>query len=85
MFHKLGRDEEDNLVADFRTRFGEWQTDLNAFTLTASTAHHPGKADIDMALSRIAQQLAVRDSFAFIESLLNDKDDWLDVFGRHTA
>jgi hypothetical protein len=57
------------LVSDFRARLGEWQTDLNAFTLTASTAHHPGKAEIDAALSRIAQQLAVRDSFAFIEAL----------------
>ena len=79
LFHKLGRDEEDSLVADFRARLGEWQADLNAFTLTASTAHHPGKADIDAALSRIAQQLAVRDSFAFIEALLGAKDDWLDT------
>lgn len=79
LFHKLGRDEEDSLVADFRARLGEWQTDLNAFTLTASTAHHPGKAEIDAALSRIAQQLAVRDSFAFIEALLSAKDDWLDT------
>ncbi len=79
LFHKLGRDEEDSLVADFRARLGEWQADLNAFTLTASTAHHPGKADIDAALSRIAQQLAVRDSFAFIEALLGAKDDWLDA------
>jgi hypothetical protein len=79
LFHKLGRDEEDSLVADFRARLGEWQTDLNAFTLTASTAHHPGKADIDAALSRIAQQLAVRDSFAFIEALLSAKDGWLDA------
>jgi len=79
LFHKLGRDEEDSLVSDFRARLGEWQTDLNAFTLTASTAHHPGKAEIDSALSRIAQQLAVRDSFAFIEALLGAKDDWLDA------
>ena len=79
LFHKLGRDEEDSLVADFRARLGEWETDLKAFTLTASTAHHPGKTDIDAALSRIAQQLAVRDSFAFIEALLSAKDDWLDA------
>jgi hypothetical protein len=79
LFHKLGREEEDSLVADFRARLGEWQTDLNSFTLTASTAHHPGKPEIDAALSRIAQQLAVRDSFAFIESLLGAKDDWLDA------
>lgn len=79
LFHKLGRDEEDNLVADFRARLGEWQADLNSFKLSADTAHHPGKSDIDAVLSRIAQQLAVRDSFAFIEGFLNAKDDWLDA------
>jgi hypothetical protein len=79
LFQKLGRDEEDALVADFRTRLGDWQTELKSFALTAGTAHHPGKADIDGALSRIAQQLAVRDSFAFIEALLAAKGDWLDA------
>jgi len=79
LFQKLSREEEDSLVADFRARLGEWQSDLKGFVLTASTPHHPGKADIDAALSRIAQQLATRDSFAFIESLLNAKDDWLDT------
>ena len=79
LFHKLGREEEDSLVADFRARLAEWQTDLNGFILTAGTAHHPGKPEIDAALSRIVQQLAVRDSFAFIESLLSAKDDWLDA------
>ena len=79
LFQKLGREEEDALVADFRARLVDWQADLKGFTLTASTAHHPGKADIDAALARIAQQLATRDSFAFIESLLSAKDDWLDA------
>lgn len=79
LFHKLGREEEDNLVADFRSRLGEWQSDLNGFVLTASTPHYPGKAEIENALSCIAQQLAIRDSFAFIEGLLATKDDWLDV------
>lgn len=79
LFHKLGREEEDNLVADFRTRLEEWQTELNSFVITANTAHHPGKAEIEASVKRIAQQLAVRDSFAFIEALLGAKDDWLDT------
>lgn len=79
LFQKLGREEEDALVSDFRARLGEWQTELKGFTLTASTAHHPGKAEIDAALSLINQQLATRDSFAFIEALLSAKDDWLDA------
>ena len=79
LFQQLGREEEDALVTDFRARLAEWQADLKSFTLTASTAHHPGKADIDAALARIAQQLGTRDSFAFIEALLSAKDDWLDA------
>ena len=67
------------MVTDFRSRLGEWQSDLNGFVLTASTPHYPGKAEIENALSRIAQQLAIRDSFAFIEGLLAAKDDWLDM------
>lgn len=79
LFHKLGREEEDSLVADFRSRLGEWQSDLNSFVLTSSTPHYPGKAEIENALSRIAQQLTIRDSFAFIEGLLATKDDWLEI------
>ena len=78
LFSKLGREEEDSLVADFRARLGEWQSDLKSYAHTAATPHHPGKADIDAALTRIAQQLAIRDSYAFIEALLGAKDDWLD-------
>jgi len=79
LFSQLGRDEEDSLVADFRTRLGDWQTDLKSYALTAATPHHPGKTTIDTALARIGQQLAIRDSFAFIEALLSAKDDWQDA------
>ena len=79
LFQKLGREEEDSLVADFRARLIDWQAELKSYALTAASPHHPGKADIDAALSRIAQQLAIRDSFAFIEALLAAKDDWLDT------
>jgi hypothetical protein len=79
LFQLLGREEEDALVADYRARLTEWQTDLKGVILTAGTAHHPGKADIEAALTRIAQQLAVRDSFAFIQALLGAKDEWRDA------
>jgi hypothetical protein len=79
LFQKMGREEEDSLVADFRSRLSDWQAELKGFVLTASTAHHPGKADIDSALSRVAQQLSIRDSYAFIEALLASKEDWLNT------
>ena len=79
LFQKLGREEEDNLVVDFRARLTDWQADLKSFTLTATSAHFPGKPEIDTALARINQQLSIRDSFAFIEALLAAKDEWLDT------
>lgn len=79
LFQKLGREEEDNLVVDFRARLTDWQADLKSFTLTATSAHFPGKPGIDTALARINQQLSIRDSFAFIEALLAAKKEWLDT------
>jgi len=79
LFSQLGRDEEDALVADFRTRLGDWRADLKSYALTAATAHHPGKANIEAVLARIGQQLATHGSVAFIEALLASKDDWIDT------
>lgn len=79
LFSQLGREDEDSLVADYRTRLGDWQSDLKSYAHTAATPHHPGKATIDAALTRIGQQLAIRDSFAFIEALLSAKDAWQDT------
>jgi DNA repair exonuclease SbcCD ATPase subunit len=79
LFQKLGREEEDSLVADYRTRLVDWQADLKSYALTAASPHHPGKVDIDKILASLGQQLAIRDSFAFIEALLAAKDDWLDA------
>jgi uncharacterized protein YqeY len=77
LFQKMGREEEDGLVGDFRARLTEWQAELKSYAHTAATPHHPGKTDIDAALTRIAQQLGTRDSFAFIEALLVARSEWL--------
>lgn len=79
LFSKLGREEEDGLVADFRDNLNQWQAELKEFSHTATAKHHPGKQTIDQALARIAKQLAVRDPFEFVEAILADKDAWLDA------
>ncbi len=79
LFSKLGREEEDGLVADFRGNLSQWQAELKEFSHTATAKHHPGKQTIDQALLRIAKQLAVRDSFEFVEAILADKEAWKDV------
>ena len=79
LFSKLGGEDEDGLVRDFRDNLGQWQADLKEFSHKASDKHHPGKQVMDQALSRIAKQLAVRDPFEFIEAILAEKDAWLDA------
>lgn len=79
MFSNLAREDEDGLVANFRDNLRDWQTELKGFINTAAMKYYPGKAVMDQALNRIAKQLAIRDSFEFIDALLTSKNDWLDT------
>lgn len=79
IFSKMAREDADGLVADYRTSLGDWQADLKSYVQTASAKHHPGKNVIDTAITRIGKQLAIRDAFEFIETMLSGKKDWLDT------
>lgn len=79
LFSKLAKEDEDGLVSDFRTNLKEWQGDLEGFSHVAATKFHPGKPEIDQALTRIKKQLAVRDTFEFVETMLAARNDWLDA------
>jgi hypothetical protein len=79
IFSKMAREDADGLVADYRTSLGDWQADLKSYVQTASAKHHPGKDVIDTAITRIGKQLAIRDAFEFIETMLSGKNDWLDT------
>ena len=79
LFSLIGKDEEDGLVADFRANLAQWLAELKEYSHLSTTKHHPGKPVIDQALVRISKQLAIRDTFEFIEIILADKDVWLDA------
>jgi len=79
LFAKLGRDDEDGLVADLRENLTQWQAKLKEYSHLSTTKYHPGKAVIEQNVSIIAKQLAIRDSFEFIEALLAKKDEWRDA------
>ncbi len=79
IFARIARDDADGLVADYRAALGNWQSDLKGYAQTAAIKHHPGKAVIDAATTRIGKQLAIRDAFEFIETMLSAKSDWLDT------
>lgn len=79
LFARLGRDDEDGLVADFRESLTQWQSKLKEYSHLSTTKHHPGKAVIEQNVLSIAKQLAIRDSFEFVEAILANKDEWLDA------
>lgn len=79
LFSKIGREDEDGLVADYRENLAEWQAKLKEYSHLATTKHHPGKTVIDQALTRIIKQLAIRDPFEFVEAILTNKDEWLNT------
>ena len=79
IFSKIAREDADGLVADYRSALGDWQNDLKSYVQTASIKHHPGKDVISAAITRIGKQLAIRDAFEFIETMLAAKSDWLET------
>ncbi|HRQ45780.1 MAG TPA: BREX system P-loop protein BrxC [Rhodocyclaceae bacterium] len=79
LFSRLPPADEDGLVATTRENLVAWQVELKAYAHVAATPYHPGKSVIDDALSRIGKQLAVADSFEFVDALVRAKDDWLDL------
>lgn len=79
LFSSLGAEDEDKLVNGYRQGFEGWDKELVAFLPLASQPNYPGRNQIEVIQSRVRQQLAIRDSAAFVEALLKDKNDWLDA------
>jgi uncharacterized protein YjaG (DUF416 family) len=79
LFNKIAPEEEEPLTAEYRANLKEWQQELNRYAQLAGKKHHPGKSVFEMALSKINQQLAIRDTFEFIAALIGARDDWRDL------
>jgi hypothetical protein len=79
LFSQVPRDDEDGLIKNFRENLARWQADLNRYKELAAQKHYPGLKAIEEALGEIGKQLAIRDSYEFLEALNNRKDAWLDT------
>lgn len=64
---------------DFRVKLQEWQDALKSAQGLAAQAHFPGTDKIATLLALIAKQLAVRDTYEFLEALNKARDRWLDA------
>jgi len=79
LFSSLPPEDEDGLVAATRSRLAGWQSELKGFAPLAASKHHPGLAVIDAAITLIGKQLAIADSFEFVEALVKGRDAWLNL------
>uniref|UniRef100_UPI00374DC79C BREX system P-loop protein BrxC n=1 Tax=Crenothrix sp. TaxID=3100433 RepID=UPI00374DC79C len=79
LFSKLPREDEDGVVSDTRDSLTFWQTELKSYGHSAASKYYPGKTAIEHAVTQIGKQLAIRDSYEFIDALLTGKNDWLDL------
>ncbi|MCG9000254.1 BREX system P-loop protein BrxC [Laribacter hongkongensis] len=79
LFASLASEDEDRMVADFRTQWQQWQTRLTGYHAVASQGGYPGLEDIEAIQGRVRKQLGINDSAAFIEALLKSADDWRDA------
>jgi hypothetical protein len=79
LFSNLPPEDQDGLVASMRSRLAGWQSELKGFAPLAASKHHPGLAVIDGATTLIGKQLAIADSFEFVDALVKGRDAWLDL------
>ena len=79
IFSLQPRDDEDGLVADYRDNLAKRKAELERAKVKAEQKDYPGAAEIAKALQAIDRQLAIRDSFEFLNAMLSARDDWLDL------
>lgn len=79
IFSLQPRDDEDGLVADYRDNLGKRKTELERAKVKAEQKDYPGATEIAKALQVIDRQLAIRDPFEFLNAMLSNRDDWLDL------
>ena len=79
IFSLQPRDDEDGLVADYRDNLAKRKSELERAKVKAEQKDYPGAAEIAKALQAIDRQLAIRDSFEFLNAMLSNRDAWLDL------
>lgn len=79
VFGAMGPDSEEGLFTFLREKLTAWQTKLKEFKPLADTGRYPGRTEIDGALTRINGLLGERASYEFIEKIIQQKDDLLDM------
>ncbi len=78
LFGTMGPDNEDGLFAFFKEKLSDWQNKLKEYKPLADTGNYPGKDEIDTGLRHISVLINDKESYRFINRLIELKDDLLD-------
>ena len=79
LFSSIPKEDEDGLTADYRESLRNWLDELKLYNEKSSRPNYPAKPLIEQAISLVVKQFAIRDSVEFIQALLANKNDWLDL------
>lgn len=79
MFSIMPPEDEDALVAEFRSHLAQLKADLERARGKAEHKDYPGGTEIVRTLITIDRQLALRDPYEFLDALAQARNDWLDL------
>lgn len=77
-FKKVTADDEDSIVTDFKNGLQAWLADANELMGRANMQYYPGKDILQAAITKLKQQLNIRDSYEFVAAINQQKNDLLD-------
>lgn len=79
LFSLVAPDDEDGLVAHYRENLHKQRADLEKARFQSNAKYYPGLEVITRIQASIDKQLAIRDSFEFLDAIVTAKPDWLDA------
>lgn len=79
LFGTIGSEGADKLCQFLRQELAGWQKDLEKHKTLADTGNYPGKKEIDACLACTSSLLAINDTFEFVKSFNDKKDELLDA------
>ena len=79
LFNALGPAGEKELFEYYRGHFETWLGNLKNYKSKTDVGRFPGKAVIDQALLSLQRLLSNTDSVDFFKSVVDNKDDYLDL------
>lgn len=79
LFNQLGPDAEKELFEFYLRHFNQWLANLKSYKSKTDVGRFPGKASIEQSLLTLERLLANRESFDFFKTIVDGKNDYLDL------